>query len=38
MNHNYHPAQLYAYDLYNKDIRKQNEAAEVHERGEKTFD
>ena len=24
INHNYHPAQLFSYELHNKHIRKQN--------------
>jgi hypothetical protein len=38
LSHNYHPFQLFAYELANKQIRKQNEAAEANEKGEKTFD
>ena len=38
VNQNYHPAQLFAYELQNKHIRNQNEAAEALEKGEKTFD
>ena len=38
LNHNYHPYQLFTYELANKHIRKQNEAAEKEEKGEKTFD
>lgn len=38
VNLNYHPVQLFAYELHNKHIRSQNEAAEAHEKGEKTFD
>ena len=38
LSHNYHPMQLFGYELANKHIRKQNEAAEAHEKGEKTFD
>jgi hypothetical protein len=30
--------QLYTYELLNKQIRQQNEAAEAQEKGEKTFD
>lgn len=30
--------QLYTYELANKQIRKQNEAAEKNEKGEQTFD
>lgn len=38
LNHNYHPVQLYTYELLNKQIRRQNEAADAAEKGEKTFD
>jgi hypothetical protein len=38
MSHNYHPVQFYTYELINKHIRKQNEAADAAEKGEKTFD
>lgn len=38
LSHNYHPAQLFSYELHNKYIRKQNEAFEAQEKGEKTFD
>jgi len=32
-NHNYHPVQLFTYELHNKFIRRQNEAAEAAEKG-----
>ncbi len=38
ISHNYHPAQLYTYDLINARIRKDNEDADSHEKGEKTFE
>ena len=38
ISHNYHPFQLFAYELQNKYIRKQNENFEAQEKGEKTFD
>ena len=38
ISHNYHPVQLFTYELQNKYIRKQNEAFEAQEKGEKTFD
>jgi hypothetical protein len=27
LSHNYHPMQLFTYELHNKQIRKQNQAA-----------
>ena len=38
ISHNYHPFQLFAYELQNKYIRRQNEAFEAQEKGEKTFE
>lgn len=38
ISYNYHPFQLFTYELLNKQIRKQNEAAQANEKGEKTFD
>jgi hypothetical protein len=38
LSHNYHPVQLFSYELHNKYIRKQNEAFEAQEKDEKTFD
>ena len=38
ISHIYHPFQLFSYELQNKYIRKQNEAFEAQEKGEKTFD
>lgn len=37
VTHNYHPGQLFLYDLQNKAIRENNEAVEKNEKGEKTL-
>ena len=37
MSYNYHPYQLYAYELSNKKLREENEEIEAKERGEKTL-
>ena len=38
LSHNYHPSQMFGYEITNKYIRKQNEKAEAQEKGEITYD
>jgi hypothetical protein len=33
LSHNYHPLQLFTYDLHNKYIRKHNERVDAQEKG-----